>query len=83
MDKPEVLVCMGSSCFARGNERNLDTICKFLEARKLRDEVDLRLNCCLCQGNCGEGPNVMINGVRHRVTSQGVMLDILNDLFRS
>ena len=32
MDKPKITICMGSSCFARGNERNLAACEEFLAA---------------------------------------------------
>ena len=31
MAKPKIVVCIGSSCFSRGNERNVEVIQKYLE----------------------------------------------------
>ena len=72
---------MGSSCFARGNEKNVAFCEKFLAARGLRDEVDVVLGASLCTGNCAEGPIVIVDGKVHTRVDEGVMSDILECLF--
>ena len=72
---------MGSSCFARGNEKNVDVCEKFLAARGLRDEVDVVLGASLCTGNCAEGPIVIVNDKVHTQVDAGVMTDLLEELF--
>ncbi len=82
MSKPEITICLGSSCFARGNERNLELIEEYLSSHHLADEVDLRLGCSLCQGKCASGPNVTINGVTYGGVDPGMMLELLKNLFK-
>ena len=82
MDRPKITICMGSSCFARGNEKNVALCEEFLAARGLRDEVDVELGASLCTGNCAQGPIVMVDGKTYTNVDRGVMLDIMNDLFR-
>ena len=72
---------MGSSCFARGNEKNLAFCEKFLAARGLRDEVDVVLGASLCTGNCADGPIVIVDGKAYKHVDEGVMKDIINRLF--
>ena len=81
MDKPTITICMGSSCFARGNEKNVALCEEFLARRGLRDEVDVELGASLCTGNCAQGPVVVVNGKTYTSVDRGVMLDIMNDLF--
>ncbi|MDY3939488.1 MAG: (2Fe-2S) ferredoxin domain-containing protein [Spirochaetia bacterium] len=81
--KPKIVVCMGSSCFSRGNEENLQVIEDFLEARGLRDEADLELSCCLCTNRCSQGPIVMIDGTVYTGMNKGKMFEILRDLFNN
>ena len=81
MDKPKITICMGSSCFARGNERNLAACEEFLEANGLRDEVDLELAGSLCTGNCADGPIVVVDDRVYRRVDCGVMGDVLKRLF--
>lgn len=78
----KITICMGSSCFARGNEKNVALCEEFLAARGLRDEVDVELGASLCTGNCAQGPIVMVDGKTYTNVDRGVMLDIMNDLFR-
>ena len=79
--KPKITICMGSSCFARGNEGNLVFCEEFLSARGLQDEVDVELVGSLCTGNCANGPVVIVDGHVYTQVDRGVMNDILLELF--
>lgn len=79
--KPRIVICMGSSCFARGNEGNLSFCEEFLAARGLQDEVDVDLSGSLCTGNCAGGPVVVVNDRVYTRVDRGVMNDILTGLF--
>lgn len=73
----EITICMGSSCFARGNEENLKIIEKYLQTPGIDGEVKVKGSCC--EGHCAEGPNLVINGeVYHRV-EKGMLIDLLNE----
>ena len=72
---------MGSSCFARGNERNLAVCEKFLADRRLRDDVDVCLGASLCTGGCAKGPVVVVDGRTYTNVDEGVMKDILSSIF--
>ena len=41
MAKPKIVICMGSSCFARGNEKTVEACESFMAERGLKDEVDV------------------------------------------
>ncbi len=74
-----IKVCMGSSCFARGNAKNLKLIQKFLEENNLDAQVELTgLRCC---DNCSKGPNISINDTEYNNIDQGSLLDILEKHF--
>lgn len=74
-----IKVCMGSSCFARGNTKNLKLIQKFLEDNQLDAEVELTgLRCC---DNCSKGPNISIDDEDFNNIDQGTLLDILEKHF--
>ncbi len=79
--RPKITICMGSSCFARGNEKNVAVCEAFLAARGLRDDVDVELGAALCTGNCAKGPIVIVNDKVYTGVDQGVMKDILERLF--
>jgi len=81
MAKPKITICMGSSCFARGNEKNLAVIEKFMTDRGLQDEIDVELDCSLCSGRCSTAPNLIVNGKPYGGVDQGMMYEILRELF--
>lgn len=64
----EIVICMGSSCFSRGNSKNLATIQDYLRTHKVESSINLVGH--LCQDECKEGPNLAIGGQSyHRVDS--------------
>jgi len=56
----EIEICLGSSCFSRGNRDVVHVIREYLRKNHLEDKVVFRGARCL--GNCSEGPFVVING---------------------
>jgi len=54
-----VVVCMGSSCFARGNKQNLEYIESLIENGELNLKLELAGN--RCEKKCTVGPNIKIN----------------------
>ena len=81
MGKIKMVICIGSSCFARGNAENVKITEEFLAKRGLSDEVDIDLSGGLCTGNCADGPIVIVNDKVYRHVERGVMQDILNQYF--
>jgi len=57
MDK--ITVCMGSSCFGKGNHATAEAVTQFIEEHKLEDKIEV--SGCLCSGHCAKGPNIMVN----------------------
>lgn len=56
----QITVCMGSSCFSRGNSSNAEIVQRFIEKYNLASTVQVRG--CLCESECKNGPNIRING---------------------
>ena len=81
MAKPNIVICMGSSCFGRGNEKTVEACESFLAERGLKDEVDVDLGASLCTGHCAEGPVVVVDGKVYTHVDPLVMRDILEKLF--
>jgi NADH:ubiquinone oxidoreductase subunit E len=64
-------ICMGSSCFSRGNPENLRAVRDYLATQGLAATV--RVAGHLCEDQCSEGPNLRVNGrVFRGVTPAGV-----------
>ena len=74
-----IKVCMGSSCFARGNAKNLQLIQKYIDEKGLDAEVEITgLRCC---DKCSKGPNICIAENEYNNIDQGTLLDILKKHF--
>lgn len=76
----KIVICMGSSCFARGNEKNLKVIEEFMRANNLKEQIELSGSCC--EGKCSEGPNLIIDGEYYPRMEKGALIDVLNRKFR-
>lgn len=55
----EIQVCLGSSCFSRGNKELVRYITGYLKKNHLDDRVVFRG--ARCMGHCSEGPVILIN----------------------
>ena len=64
----EMQICLGSSCFSRGNKDVVMFIREYLRKNHLDDKVVFKG--ARCMGLCSNGPNMIINGV----TLEGVTL---------
>ena len=81
MSKQKIVICIGSSCFARGNDANVRAVEEFLERNGLKDDAQIDLSGGLCTGNCPDGPIVIVDGKVYKHVEKGVMLDILKSYF--
>ena len=75
-----IKVCMGSSCFARGNIQNLQLIQNYLKENNLEAEVELVG--LRCYDKCSQGPNITIDDVEYNNIDKGTLLDILEKHFK-
>lgn len=77
MNHVKVELCMGSSCFARGNSKALEIIENYIQENNLEDYVELEGHLCL--GNCKNGPNVQINGEKYEGLEPACLVDLVKD----
>lgn len=74
--KPRIVICMGSSCFARGNRNNLPVLEEFLTRHQL--EADVEVLGSRCEKACCDGPTILINGRPHHRMDAESLIDLLN-----
>lgn len=79
-EESEVVVCLGSSCFARGNAQNLSALESYLQSHDLCHCVHIRGS--LCQDECKQGPNLTIGGTHHHDVNAARLREILQQLNR-
>ncbi len=80
MSKLNITVCMGSSCFARGNASNLEFIENYIKENGLEAEIDLAG--ARCEGKCVSGPNITINGVEYTEVDEEKLKQTLDELVK-
>lgn len=78
MAKYIIKVCMGSSCFARGNLQNLDYLENFIKNNNLDAEIELIG--AHCQEKCESGPNIYVNDELYNEVDIKKLQEILNNL---
>ena len=68
-------ICMGSSCYSRGNSESLDMVENYIRKRKLENIISLSGKLCLC--SCSGGPNIIVNGNMHRNCRPECVIDLI------
>ncbi len=72
-------ICMGSSCFCRGNEENLKVIEEYIAEKDL--EAEIKLVGKRCEQMCDRGPVIHVDETVYERVDRGMLLDILNREF--
>ncbi len=73
-----IKVCLGSSCYVRGNNETLAFLENYIHQSK--KEISLELLGCRCTNACQEGPNIFINGKKYSHPTQEELLSVLEAL---
>jgi NADH:ubiquinone oxidoreductase subunit E len=79
-EKIEIVICLGSSCFARGNKQTVQVIQDYLKKNKLESQVYYHGNHCF--GKCDKGPFVKIDGKLFESVNKDNIIEILDKTFK-
>lgn len=79
VNKTEITICLGSSCFARGNKKMVQVIQQFLKQNFLEDRVLFRGAHCF--GECGDGPSIRIGDNTLRSGDEEAVISYLKNHF--
>jgi NADH:ubiquinone oxidoreductase subunit E len=71
----DITICMGSSCFSRGNKKTLAQLQQYIAAAGLCDQV--KITGSLCEGKCNCGPHITVNGTRYDNVTPETAIDII------
>lgn len=74
----EIKVCMGSACFAKGNQDNLEFIKEYIRENNLDSEV--KIIGALCENKCSVGPRVIINDKEYHQVNRYQLEELLKEL---
>ncbi len=79
--KKEVVICLGSSCFARGSKQLVQIVNDYLRDRNLLNEV--RFHGHRCFGECAVGPSLKLDGLLKEKLDEETVIAILDEFFES
>ena len=71
----EIKICMGSACFAKGNQENLEYIKEYIQQNRLDAEVTILG--ALCENKCEKGPRIILNDTEYTNVTKEMLIDIL------
>ena len=74
----EIKVCMGSACFAKGNQENLEFIKQYVEENNLDSKISITGS--LCKNKCDIGPRIIINDKEYTNVNAESLEEILKGL---
>jgi len=60
----KIQLCMGSSCYSRGNQQALAVLEEFIAEKGLENQVELKG--AHCMGDCSAGPIITIDEKRYQ-----------------
>lgn len=76
--KHEITICMGSSCYARGNNENLAFIEEFVEQNNISAKIDL--SGARCEDKCSSGPNIIIDNKFYKEVNIDKLKEIMEKI---
>lgn len=71
-----VIICMGSSCFSRGNNRNIEVLQNAIASSEPNVRIEAKGH--LCEGLCKNGPNIIIDGKLYNEVDPVAVIGLLN-----
>ena len=78
--KKEIIICLGSSCFSRGNKKTVQLIKDYIKNNQLEDKVFFHGN--HCSGNCENGPIIKIDNKEYQNVSPDNIIYLLDSIFK-
>ena len=72
--KHRIQICMGSSCFSRGNGLNAELLQRLVSDG---EPLGVEIAGSLCAGRCKDGPIIVVDGIVHAGVTPTTLQDIL------
>ena len=66
----KVIICIGSSCHLKGSRQIVEPLQALVQEKGLEEKVEL--GGTFCMGDCVNGVNVTVDGVKHSVSPETV-----------
>ena len=72
-----IYICLGSSCFSRGNNVHLEIIRQYIAENHL--EAEIKFSGHLCEELCNQGPILRINDKVYKEVTRSSLYRILEE----
>ncbi len=73
-----IKVCLGTSCYVRGNDGTLSFLEDYI--KKNKKDATIELSACRCSELCQGGPNIFINDKKYARPTKDELIQILETL---
>lgn len=73
-----IKVCLGSSCYVRGNDKMLAFLEEYIQENK--KDIRIELVGCRCTNLCQDGPNVYVDDKKYSHATQEELIKVLEAL---
>jgi len=77
LKKTQIVLCLGSSCFARGNQEIIRSVKRYIDKKNIGDKVELKGDHCFNQ--CSNGPNMLIGDKLFQEITEHNIIEILDN----
>jgi len=77
--RKELIICLGSACFSRGNRESVNIIKNYIKEHQLEDKV--YFHGCHCMGKCQDGPNLKFEDKIFSGVTSDRLLYVLDEIF--
>lgn len=78
-EKTKLILCLGSSCYSRGNQYVLEIVKQYIKEHELKEKIDFRGQ--LCTGNCSNGPVLKIDDLTFKNVDVNNIQKIMDQYF--
>ena len=78
-NRKELVICLGSACFSRGNKDAVSTIKSYIKEHQLEDKVCFRG--CHCMDRCQDGPNLRFEDKVYSHVTHDRLMYVLDEIF--
>lgn len=78
-NRKELIICLGSACFSRGNKDAVNIIKNYIKEHQLEDKIYF---CgCHCMDKCQDGPNLKFDGKIFSGVTSDRLIYVLDEIF--
>ena len=78
-NKKELIICLGSACFSRGNKNAVKTIKEYIKEHQLEDRI--YFHGCHCMDQCQNGPILKFEDRVYTQVTPERLLYVLDEIF--